>query len=372
MGDSTDGFTRPPDQSEPGATGEPKNVRAIVRTVARAHGWQVLTADEIEDTYSLPGAPAKKIRLQWALGGHVLLAYGGGGVKNWLTRFDGYPDHLAKTESVLRALAGRTDVFPAPSSLDAAVRYVISPSLLLPPAPAVPMRWYARPEGESWELSAKPRLASWEKADNPAQVCLQAYLDDTEALLADSRIDGPWALRLDVGLPPARDLLNLADLDNYAYPLARRLQDSGLVSVWCTKQHAEHSFVRIEPAKEVIQPPTDVLIAPTTASASTLAFKEQVYTAVAGAAELPPGPVRLELAFVVDPRTNWLNLWKQTIDSLDPILGRTTSDRDWHPLDGRITELGMHLTVDSTLGYNRVIGIAASPARRAGSMEEIA
>ena len=115
----------------------------------------------------------------------------------------------------------------------------------------------------------------------------------------------------------------MADLDNYAYPLASRLKDAGLVSVWCTKQHGEHSFVRIEPAREVQPPSTDVLVARTTASASTVAYKEQIHAAVAGAAELPAGPVRLELAFVVGPGRNWLNLWKQTIDSLDPLLGRT-------------------------------------------------
>ena len=82
------------------------------------------------------------------------------------------------------------------------------------------------------------------------------------------------------------------------------------------------SFVRIESAREMPAPSTDVLVARTTASASTLAYKEQIYAAVAGAAELPAGPVRLELAFVVGPGRNWLNLWKPTIDSLDPLLGR--------------------------------------------------
>jgi hypothetical protein len=104
---------------------------------------------------------------------------------------------------------------------------------------------------------------------------------------------------------------------------------------------------------------TDVLVARTTASASTVAFKEQIHAAVAGAAELPAGPVRLELAFVVGPRRNWINLWKQTIDSLDPLLGRTQPDRDWHPLDGRITQLGMHRTVDPTASNEVAIGIAA-------------
>ena len=224
------------------------------------------------------------------------------------------------------------------------------------------MRWYARPDITAQQLGLAPRLASWNKADDPDQVRLRTYLDDTEVLLAESRVDGPWALRLDVGLPTERDLLDGADLDNYAYPLAYRIKDPGLVSLWCTKQHNERSFVQIEAAREVPPPSTDVLVAKTTASASTVAYKEQIHAAVAGAAELPPGPVRLELSFVVGPGRNWLNLWKQTIDSLDPLLGRTYPDRAWHPRDGRITELGMHKTVDPAVGHKIVIGIAAAPA----------
>jgi len=248
-------------------------------------------------------------------------------------------------------------------SNDPAVGYNLTPKLLHPDQGTAPtrMRWYARPEGVSQQLRVGPRLASWEKADHPDQVRWRAYLGDTEELFADSRIDGPWALRLDVGLPTGRNLLDMADLDNYAHPLAYRLKDPGLVSVWCTKQHSEQSFVRIEAAREVQPPSTDVLIARTTASASTPAYKEQIRSAVVGAPELPAGPVRLELAFVVGGG-NWLNLWKQTIDSLDPLLGRTYPERAWHPLDGRITELGMHLTVDPALRYDRVIGIAATPA----------
>lgn len=225
------------------------------------------------------------------------------------------------------------------------------------------MRWFARPENTAQQLRVAPRLASWNKADHPDQVRLRAYLDDTKELLAGSRIDGPWALRLDVGLSAMRDLLDGADLDNYAYPLALHLQDPGLVSVWCTKQHSERSLVRIDAAREVAPPSTDVLVAKTNTSASTIAFKEQIRAAVAGVAELPPGPVRLELSFVVGTRRKWLNLWKQTIDSLDPFLGRTYADRPWHPRDGRITELGMHLTVDPAARYEVAVGISASAGR---------
>jgi hypothetical protein len=222
------------------------------------------------------------------------------------------------------------------------------------------MRWYARPEGDSLQLRVAPRLASWEKAGHPGQVRLKAYLDDTKALLAGLRVDDSWALRLDIGLPTGRALLDMADLDNYAYPLAYHLKNPGLVSVWCTKQHSEQSFVRVEPARETCAPSSGVTIARATASASTVAFKEQIRTAVADTAELPAGPVRLQLAFEVGPGRNWLNLWKQTIDSLDPLLGRTYPDRAWHPLDGRITELGLHLTVEPAARYEVTVGIAAS------------
>ena len=221
------------------------------------------------------------------------------------------------------------------------------------------MRWYARPENHPLQLRVAPRLASWNKADDPDQVRLRVSLDDAESLLADSRIDGPWALRLDVGLPSTRDLLDAADLDNFAYPLAYRLKHPDLVSVWCTKQHSEQSLVRIDAAR-TIRPPSDVLVARTTASACTVTFKEQIRAAVSGVAEIPAGPVRLELAFVVGPRRNWLNLWKQTIDSLDPLLGRTYPDRAWHPRDGRITELGMHVTVDPAAQWKVAVGIKAS------------
>jgi hypothetical protein len=222
------------------------------------------------------------------------------------------------------------------------------------------MRWFARPESNALQLRSVPRLASWDKANHPAQIRLQSYLDDTEELLASSMIEGPWALRLDVGLPADRDPLEVADLDNYAFPLASRLGDAGLVSVWCTKQHSHQSFIQIDAVREVPAPTTGVLKVKTTASASKIAYKEQIYAAVVGATEIPVGPVRLELSFVVGSRRKWWNLWKQTIDSLDPILGRTDPKRAWHPRDGRITELGMHATVDATLGYDVLIGITAN------------
>jgi hypothetical protein len=225
------------------------------------------------------------------------------------------------------------------------------------------MRWYRQPEDfrQCRKLRHTPRPASWNASEHPDQERLNAYLDDTEALVTNAGVEGPWALRLDIGAPPTKNLLTeVADLDNYAFPLASRLKDRDLVSVWCTKQHSEQSFVRIERACEEHEPATGVLVVRTTASTSTVAYKEQIHAAIARAAELPDGPVKLELSFVVGPRRNWLNLWKPTIDALDPLLGRTYPDRAWHPRDGRIIELGMHVSVDAAAGNDVTVGIAAS------------
>lgn len=221
-------------------------------------------------------------------------------------------------------------------------------------------RWFERPEGDALLLPLAPRLASWNKATDPDQIRLREYLDDTKQLLAASAVAGPWVLRLDVGLPVGRDLIEMADLDNYALPLAAHLRTDELVSVWCTKRHSATSTVRVAPAREA-DAPAEVLTVRTTASAQTAAYKEQVRAGVAGSAEISGGAVWLQVSFIVSPRRNWLNLWKPTIDALDPLLGRTREERDWHPRDGRISNLGLHLRIDPSLGNDIIVSIAAGP-----------
>lgn len=219
-------------------------------------------------------------------------------------------------------------------------------------------RWYARPTADGVVLRKTPRLASWNRATDPDQIRLREYLDDTADLLVGSMVSGPWVLLLEVGLPVGRDLIDMADLDNYALPLAARLKNEELVSVWCAKRHGDTSRVAMAPAEEV-EPPASTFIVRTTASSDSMAYKEQVRAAVADAPELPPGAVKLQVSFVVGPRRNWMNLWKPTIDALDPLLGRTRSDREWHPKDGRIVELGLHATVDRAMGHDILMAIAA-------------
>jgi len=219
-------------------------------------------------------------------------------------------------------------------------------------------QWYARPDGDGIPLRKAPQLASWNKATDPDQVRLREYLDDTVDLLPPATMLRPWTLRLDVGLKAGRDLLDMADLDNYAFPLATRLRNEHLVSVWCTKRIADTSRVLVAPATEVPSPKTTFTVR-TTASSQTKAYKEQVRASVADGHEIPGDGVQIQIAFVVGPLRNWLGLWKPTIDALDPLLGRTRVDRDWHPKDGRITNLGLHVAVDPSLGHDVVVAVAA-------------
>lgn len=226
------------------------------------------------------------------------------------------------------------------------------------------LRWFARPEGAAVRLRKQPEVEQWEVTGHPRLTLEREYLDDTENLIKPLRIEGPYALRLDVGLPPTVALLEKYDLDNYAKPLAARLGNTGLVSVWCTKAHADASFVRLEEAREVAPPPPqDIVIAqPTVSYEPAGPYKEQIHAAIARMQPLPLGrPVRLELAFHVGPGRKWWNLWKPTIDGMTHLLGQSTGrSGQQQPLDGRITELGLHQNIDPSVGNAVTIGITAS------------
>jgi len=64
------------------------------------------------------------------------------------------------------------------------------------------MRWFARPDNDSVQLRVAPALDSWNSNVDAATVRLRAYLDDTESLVAQSKVEGPWVLHLYVGRPP--------------------------------------------------------------------------------------------------------------------------------------------------------------------------
>lgn len=226
--------------------------------------------------------------------------------------------------------------------------------------------FFVRPEGSSLTLRVPPRLASWNATGHKDQNELSAALDDAEDLLKPclTGLVGPLSLRLDVGLSDQVKLLDQHDLDNYLFPLARRLtkdREFVLASVWATKSVGETSSVRCESSHIRVTPEEVGYRATirTTASAQTKAYKQQINGHLASAEKLADGPVALELAFVVGSRRNWLNLWKPTIDALDRLLGRTRPEREWNPLDGRIIDLGMHCVIDPALGNDVAITVVA-------------
>lgn len=192
--------------------------------------------------------------------------------------------------------------------------------------------------------------------------CGWNLLTDADELIQPrlDQLTGPLSLWLEVGLPPHVPLLDHHDLDNYLRPLVTRLgRRHTFVSVWGTKQSADTSHLRATDATSLQRPaPESCLRVRTTASSESAGFKHQIHDQLADALPLANGPVALQLAFVVGPRRNWLNLWP-TIDALDRILGLSPPIRSWHPGDGRIVQLGLHCRVDPAIGHDVVVEIDA-------------
>jgi len=241
-------------------------------------------------------------------------------------------------------------------------------------APATAGAWpfpvFAKPGSTPISLPTPPRLASWNKADDPGQLRLGEYLAVADDLLRPryEQLTGLLALRMDVGLPRHAGLLDQRDLDNYLLPLATKVRRSApgeLVCVWGTKQHSAKSFVRIERAiPTVTVPPSGwCYIIRTDASSVSSTFKKQIRDQLGDANPLPPGPVLMQLSFAVGPARNWLNLWKPVIDALGKILGHAADPDSWSPLDGRIVDLGLHCRVEPAMGNGVLIAIAAEPVR---------
>lgn len=194
---------------------------------------------------------------------------------------------------------------------------------------------------------------------------MSSYLHDVESAVRTDvqQLEAPWALYLRVGLPGPQLSLAHADLDNFLFPVASLLRNlakssAPLVSAWCTKHVGARSSILIAGAARS-DAPGPVAQVHTTASAESSAFKEQVASQISGAAPLPPGPVHVQLSYVVGPMRNWLNLWKPTIDALGPILGSSSAGRPWNPGDGRITELGLHVRVDAERRHDVDLQVSA-------------
>jgi len=239
--------------------------------------------------------------------------------------------------------------------------------------------FYARPDGSAIVLRSTPRLANWNRSGESGQVRLTRALSYSEQLIDPQLAEctGPVAVRFDVGLPRSVRLLDERDLDNYLLPLTARLAERSpqpLVSVWGCKRYANETTLRIETARPRPDPvDEDGAVVALTLGANVVGerddFKagfrreihDQVAEQLAGSDPLPDGPVVLEASFTVGPERNWLDLWWSTLDGLGPLLGQSPSAPEFHPRDGRIVDVGLHCTVEESLGTEVVIGLRVRP-----------
>lgn len=222
--------------------------------------------------------------------------------------------------------------------------------------------FFAPPSSEGALLTERPRLESWDAAGHPSQLALTSFLDHAESVARHEivTVPEPWSVLLRIGLA---DQLPLTagghDLDNYAFPVARRLGHRSLSAVYAEKARGD-SRLTLGPAA-VAEHPGDgwaFTTASSSASAQTRRWKEEIADTVRRSVRnpFPMGSVELHLAFAVSDQRNWTTLWKPAIDALVAILG-CDPRRPSAPLDDRVVRLGLHRTIDNDLGWRVELGI---------------
>jgi hypothetical protein len=222
---------------------------------------------------------------------------------------------------------------------------------------------FARPDSPGrLRLPGQPVLESWMAVGHPDQQRLARYLDELERLTVAAMGDRRHlSLELRVGLGASIPLTSGGnDLDNYVYPVVRRLKADRFDVAFADKDHAGSSTICVGDARLADWAVSEPLFgARTTASGQAREWKEQVYHACRRAipAPLPPGPVALDLRFTVARTRNWSNLWKPAIDALGPMLGIPNPARPFHPLDDRVVSLGLHRIVDERIGWGVIVDV---------------
>ncbi len=94
-------------------------------------------------------------------------------------------------------------------------------------------------------LSVEPQLASWDRAGHPSQVRLAGFLAHVDAVVAQAlaAASGRVAVELTVGLPGTVSLIDGGrDLDNYLFPVARRLGPARVAAIFGRKIHGPSSL----------------------------------------------------------------------------------------------------------------------------------
>lgn len=203
----------------------------------------------------------------------------------------------------------------------------------------------------------QPLLESWNARDDPAQVRLQAYLDDLEARLSPLPEDQPLFLQMEIDVGTPERVLHHCDLDNFLYPVVRRIGWQRFRLAAATKYAGGGSRIAVGIAGVQGCPPPGYwhfFWCRAGSGVEKPEWKQRTRAALAaeGPGVLPPGPVEAHMAWRCSRRRNWAWMWKPTADALGPLLGEPDPAKPFHPDDGRISHLSLHLTRDESEGHN--------------------
>jgi hypothetical protein len=209
---------------------------------------------------------------------------------------------------------------------------------------------------------AQPLLASWNSNTDPAQIRLQAYLDDLQArlgVLPFARTD--LYLNMDIDVRDPVRLSRHHDLENYLTPVVACLGAGRFSYVRATKRVGGGSQVSVglaAPANTTIDG-WNYFACAAGAGAQTPRWKTDLRHALveSNPPPLPPGPVAVQLAWRCSRQRNWVGLWKPTGDAMGPVLGEPRPDKPYNPADDRIVTLALHRNIDDTIGHDVNVGM---------------
>lgn len=208
-----------------------------------------------------------------------------------------------------------------------------------------------------------PKLASWNANSDPAQIAVQRYCDDIEKELGSLLSNSDLSLCMEIDVKDQKHLLHQHDLDNYLYPVVKKLGANRFTLIRAIKRIGGGSFLSIGstafshtsfPKEEWISFQHDTR----GVSKDKPKWKEDIRNALKEAIEsqkiypLKPGPVALQLTLRCSSATNWINLWKPAIDAMGPVLGEPDPQRPFHPNDDRIVSLTIHRNTDDSIRWS--------------------
>ncbi|MCX6050266.1 MAG: hypothetical protein NT075_34645 [Chloroflexi bacterium] len=212
----------------------------------------------------------------------------------------------------------------------------------------------------------EPRLASWNKKTDPAQIRLQTYLDNLMARISPlPQSERRLFLHLDVDVQQPVRLLRHYDLENYLTPLfgSTVLDPSRFAFVSAKKYVGGGSRLLLGVASSATDINTvkgwEHFSFTAQGSVQTKQWKENLRTAIAATHPKRPneGAVEIQISLRCSPQRNWVTLWKPIGDCMGPILGEVNPQKPFTPNDDRIVSLGLHLNVDATIGHKVDIGM---------------